>query len=234
MKIYPTLALSALLSGGLALQAHCQSVTLGAATFDQSSSSIPAEGFGAMKMEMVQTLTGYGDYVGFLKTRKCSVSEPVAGVNCFQCTTAGASETPDAVDLVISATGTRVVTTESRWLAFDTAGNLRVLKVTFAGAVSYEASTTDTPPILIPANPAVAQTWQVLGKKMTVAALDASAGGHDSLLKIKVEAAVDDTAPPATEDAEFEYRYYKAGAGLVAIESSASDAPTGSGWSISQ
>jgi hypothetical protein len=233
MKTSRTLSLSILLSGGMAFQAHCQSVTLGAATFDESSSSDPGDGFGAMTMEVVQSLSGYGDYAGFLKTQKCSVSEPTAGVNCLKCTTDGASEIPEVVDLEISATGARVGTTESRWLAFDTVGNLRVLKTALGGAVSYQASATETPPILIPASPAVAQTWFVLGKKMTVVALDASAGGHESLLKIKVEAAADDAGgPPATEDTEFEYRFYKAGVGLVMIESSASDTATGSGWSL--
>ncbi len=48
-----------------------------------------------------------------------------------------------------------------------------------------------------------------------------------------VEAAADDAgAPPATEDTEFEYRFYKVGVGLVMIESSASDTATGSGWSL--
>lgn len=233
MKISQTLALSVLFSGGLAIQAHCQSVTLGDATFDESSSNARADGYAAMKMEVVQTLAGYGDYAGFLKTRKCSVSEPTAGVNCLKCTTDGASEIPEAVDLVISSTGTRVGTIESSWLAFDTAGNLRVLKMSFGGAASYEASATETPPILIPASPAVAQSWVVLGKKMTVMALDASVGGHESLLKIKVEATADGGAPPATEDTEFEYRYYKSGTGLVAIEASASDSATGSGWILS-
>jgi hypothetical protein len=233
MKISRTFTLSVLLSGGMAFQAHCQSVTLGAANFDESSSNAPAEGFGAMTMEVVQTLSGYGDYAGFLKTRKCSVSEATAGVNCLKCTTDGASEIPEVVDLEISATGSRVGTTESRWLAFDTAGNLRVLKTALGGAVSYQASATETPPILIPASPAVAQTWSVLGNKMTVVALDASAGGHESLLKIKVEAEADDAgAPAATEDTEFEFRFYKAGVGLVMISSSASDTATGSGWSL--
>jgi hypothetical protein len=237
MKINQTLALSALLCSGLTFQAHCQSVTLGDATFDESSSNVRAEGFGSFKMEEVQVFSGYGDYAGFLKTRKCTDSEAVAGVKCVKCTTNGASQDPNAIDLVITETGARVTTVEGRWLAYDTGGNLRILKLSSGDSVTFEASATVTPPILLPANPAVAQSWNVLGKKMTVVALNTSAGGHDNLLKLKVEAGtVDEDVDPAVPSGndEFEFKYFKSGAGLIAIESGASDAVEGSGWSLSE
>jgi hypothetical protein len=139
-----TLSLLVLLSGGLTFQAFCQSVTLGDATFDESSSETPAEGYSSLTMEVAQVLYGYGDYLNFLKTRKCIVSEVTIGVNCLKYTTAGASQTPAAVDLVISATGVLVGTAESRWLPYDTARNLRVVKTALGGAVFYQASGIET------------------------------------------------------------------------------------------
>lgn len=234
MKKATSLAAAMMLIIGGTSHAQGQTVTLGGVTFGADSNQARSDSYCPMQPEIVQKFLGFGDYTGLNKTHKYSRGESVLGVSTVNCAERGASELPGLV-AVAEPTGELTTTGDDSVLALDTAGNVRLLKKIVNGSVVFEASSEVAPPILFPAAPAAGTSWVVLGKKVTVVSTDASIGAFQNLLKLKFEP-TDDPASgaPAATTAPVENRYYRAGVGLVVIESTLSTATAGSGWEVQQ
>ncbi len=207
-----------------AYHAHGQVVTLGDATFDASSDQVPASSYFAVTPEVVNVFTGYGDKVGFTRTDVYHRLESVAGVKALQWRTTVVTPPPAPDPVAGLLKTTPAAATEDWWLARDTQGNLRVLKVVRVGLVSFEASANGTPPIVLPASVTVGQSWDLFGSTMTVVGVNVASGGYSNVLKVKIE----------TLGAAPQFNYYSAGAGLVITEASSAPAPSGSGWKLKQ
>ncbi len=220
MKTTTIVGAALLLIIGSACPTHAQVVTLGGATFDATSDQVPTFSYSAVTTDAVKIYTGYGDKAGFTRTEVYHRYESVAGVKALKRSTMVGSPPPSAGAGAPKATP--AAPAEDWWLAMDTQGNLRVLKVVTAGLMSFQASATNAPPILMPASIAAGQTWSVLDKTITVEALNASAGDYTELLKLKIE----------TSPVEVQYEYYLAGTGRVITQQGRSLDPSGSGWEL--
>jgi len=186
-----------LLTLGSAYQAHCQNLSVGDAVFGSASDQVPAEWFWPMPAGVTNTFEGFGDNEGLSKTEKFSLGETVAGIKTVKRHVEGSAP---------------AVPVEDWWLAADTNGDLRVLRVVRAGALVFEASATATPPMVLPGAPAEGQTWDLFGKTMTVEWVALSFSGA----RLKVT---------ETSGANTTCNYYHAGTGVTQTESGSS-----SGW----
>jgi len=214
MKILTTLILSLLLTMGVAYQAPGEDISLGEASFGAASDQIPTDGYWPMPPSVLKTYEGIGVKAGFSKTVQCRKSESAAGVNAVRVCILVGGGGPD----------TPVTPPEDWWLAQDTQGNLRVLKVVRGETTVFEASASTTPPVLLPAKLTAGQSWEIFGKTNSVVDMNASFAGSDNLLKVRIE----------TADSTVTCNYYRAGAGPVATECKDDPAPGGSGWKLKQ
>lgn len=143
-------------------------VTLGDASFDNTSADVAADWFEPMTAGTTTTLEGFGANDGKTRTIAYSAGGNVAGVSTVKRKTVEGDST------------------EEVWIAFDAADNARVLKVERGGAAVFEAAAGTTPPLYLPAAPEEGQTWTVAGATVTLEQVIPSASGYR--LKVKSEA----------------------------------------------
>ena len=145
---------------GISLRAD---VTLGDATFNATSAEVAATWYDPMTVGTSKTFEGYGANEG--KTRTISFSEGgvVAGVA--------------TVKRHVAEEGVAVAI-EDTWIAFDGGDSARILKIERAGAVVYQATATETPPLYLPADPQDAQSWVVAGTTVTIDWVARSSSGY--------------------------------------------------------
>lgn len=182
-------------------------VNLGGVFFDSTSDKLSNDSYLSIPISHVTTYSGYGDYAGYTKTHQVFEGESVKGVN--------------AVRLHTSGDCGEDCWTEDIWFAFDTVGNCRILKNITNGVLRFETSVDIMPPVYMPIQISVGQSWFCLGSVFTVIDINASIKGYTSLLKLKCDMY-------GSED--IDYAYFKKGAGEVVNHWHDSPAPTGSGW----
>jgi hypothetical protein len=148
-------------------------ILLGTALFDCTSDQVPTNSYWPMPTGIVRTYTGYGDYAGYSMTEQYYLGESVAGVKAVRMHSTGTD--PDDT------------WTEDWWMALDIHGDLRVLKLVSSGGGSYEASSTNTPPVILPAQPVVGQSWDLLGIGLSITSTNATFMGYSGLLALRID-----------------------------------------------
>jgi hypothetical protein len=136
-------------------------------------------------------------------TEPCYLGESVAGVKTVRAPTSG--------------THPEYTWTEDWWMALDVQGDLRVLKLGSSGGGNSEASASDTPPIIFPAQPVVGQSWDFLGIGLTITSTNATFMGYSNLRALRIGMNATDT----------DINYYQLGKGCVVKHWNDSPQPTG-------
>ena len=181
-------------------------ILLGTALFDCNSDQMPTNSYWPMPTGIVRTYTGYGDYAGYSMAEQYYIGESVAGVKAVKMHSTGNHPTD--------------TWTEDWWVARDVQGDLRVLKLVSSSGGSYETSPTNTPPIILPAQPVVGQSWDLLGIGLTITSTNATFMGYSGLLALRIVMDASDT----------DINYYQLGIGCVVKHWNDSPPPSGSGW----
>jgi len=132
--------------------------------FNSTSDVITNPWLGLFNVGDNYSLAGYGTFEGALRSYSLIGKETVLGVNCLVLHVEGHGENP-------------ITEYYDARIAQDTTGDLRVLKITGVddggGAFSWQASSADTAPIFIPANPQAGQVYGFIdGEYHEVIALD--------------------------------------------------------------
>jgi hypothetical protein len=180
-------------------------VNLGGVFFDSTSDKLPDVGYLSIPTSNVMTYSGYGDYSGYTMTYRYFEGESVAGVN--------------AVRVQISGNCGEDCEPEDYWLAFDTDRNCRILRIIVNGTLRFEASAESQPPVYLPSQISVGQTWYSADALVSVVDIDASFKGYTGLLKLKQDFC----------DEDIDYVYFQKGRGLV-IDDWWDDCPVPCGW----
>jgi hypothetical protein len=177
-----------------------QQVALGHAVFDASSDQGTPECYEPLAVGVVNTYEGFGSNQGNTRTEGYSAGGLVAGVK--------------TVKRQVIETTPAGTTTEDWWLAYDTEDNLRVLKFARSGAVVFAATSSQAPPLFLPANPATDDTWTLFGQ--TFAVIYPSVAESTALLRIRV-----------TSASGIQWVQYSCGVGRTVTEIG-----EGSGWQL--
>ncbi len=195
---------------------RCQPATvrLGDAFFDDTSARVPTNSylyFPALgnfntAPPVTNWYNGYGNYAGEAYTQVYvfgEIDNQVSGVSC----------------IVVHKSGNVDITPADYWVATDILDNVRLLQVVEYSNVVYAASITNTPPMMLPCNVMVGQTWNRLGAWLTVINTNATYQSYSNLLEIQWVSSFD-----------VDHEYYQLGLGQVFDHWY--DSPTPSGFQL--
>ncbi len=121
-------------------------VALGEALFDDTSDQFPTNSYRPFPPGS-HRYCGYGSLAPYSMDETVSYGESVAGVAAAK------------VNFVFSIPG---APEQVYWYAHDVHGDMRLLRSVLGGVVTWEASATAMPPLMLPANPSLYQCWPEL------------------------------------------------------------------------
>lgn len=165
-------AFAALCFAVAALPTRAADVALGDAVFNETSDQGTAECYEPLTVGVVLNFEGFGANEGNTRTEEYLAGGLVAGVK--------------TVRRRVTETTLAGTATEDWWLAYDVQDNVRVLKMARSGAVAFQASASQAPPIFLPANPVKNDRWIVFGETIVVEYPDKA--DSTALLRLKVTA----------------------------------------------